>query len=269
MEERAPGGRSLQIGGVLPGFRISIGPGDVGRAGEAFDRFAEARALPAAVRRSVNVALDELLANSLTYGKAREVTVEVGLDAGRLTLTLTDDGQPFDPFGRAVPDTGLSIEERSVGGLGIHLVRQLMDEASYQRRNDRNVIVLSKQLSGRATTSHVKGRLMDITTRAQGDVTLVAIAGNLDSNTSPQAQQAIDAIIAGGGRKVAIDCTSLDYISSAGLRVMLGTAKKLGAAGGGVRLFGLNDSVREVFDISGFSKILAVHPTEAGALSGF
>ena len=110
---------------------------------------------------------------------------------------------------------------------------------------------------------------MDITTRTQADVTLVRVAGNLDSNTSPQAQQALDALLAGGVRKVAIDCTALDYISSAGLRVLLGTVKRLGAAGGGLRLFGLNDTVREVFDISGFSTILAVYPNEAGALTGF
>ncbi len=112
---------------------------------------------------------------------------------------------------------------------------------------------------------------MDITTRTHNDVTLVAFTGNLDSNTSPQAQQALDAILASGARKMAIDCTALDYISSAGLRVLLGTAKRLSGAGGGgaLRLFGLNETVREVFDISGFSTILAVFATEADALKGF
>lgn len=111
---------------------------------------------------------------------------------------------------------------------------------------------------------------MEITTRSQHDVTLVAVAGGLDSNTSPQAQQALDGILSGGGRKLVIDFTALDYISSAGLRVLLGTAKRLsGAGGGGLRIFGLNDTVREVFDISGFSTILPVFATEADALKGF
>ena len=110
---------------------------------------------------------------------------------------------------------------------------------------------------------------MDITTRTRNDVTVVAFAGNLDSNTSPQAQQALDGILAGGGRKMVVDFTALDYISSAGLRVLLGTAKRLGGAGGALRLFGLNETVREVFDISGFATILAVFPTEADALKGF
>lgn len=256
-------------------FRMTIGadPGEVARVNAAFAEFADAHALPAAVRRSVNVVLDELLTNTIAYGLAEreggEVTIDVALAPDRLTVTLTDDGKAFDPFGKAVPDTALSVEDRPIGGLGIHLVRQLMDEVSYERRTDRNVVVLAKRLAGGVTSSHRGGKLMDITTRMQGDVTLVAIAGNLDSNTSPQAQQALDAILASGGKKVAVDCTALDYISSAGLRVLLGTVKKLNATGGGLRLFGLNATVKEVFDISGFSTILSVFPAEAGALSGF
>ncbi len=113
---------------------------------------------------------------------------------------------------------------------------------------------------------------MDIATRTQNDVTLVALAGSLDSNTSPQAQQALDGILASGARKVVVDFTACGYVSSAGLRVLLGAAKRLsgtGAGGGsGLRLFGLNESVREVFDISGFSQILGVFRTEADALRG-
>ena len=105
---------------------------------------------------------------------------------------------------------------------------------------------------------------MDITTRTQHDVTIVAFLGNLDSKTSPQAQEALDGIPVDGGRKLLIDFTTLDYISSAGLRVLLATAKRL--SGAKLRLFGLNETVREVFDISGFSTIFAVFATEADAL---
>jgi len=107
---------------------------------------------------------------------------------------------------------------------------------------------------------------MEISTRTQQDVTIVALAGHLDSNTSPEAQAAIDAILAGGGRKVVIDFSALDYISSAGLRVLLGTAKRLNQERGALRLFGLNETVREVFEISGFATILSVVDTEANAL---
>ncbi|HVD61911.1 MAG TPA: ATP-binding protein [Gemmatimonadaceae bacterium] len=124
----------------------------VGKLNAAFAGFAEAHALPDAVRRSVNVALDELLANKLSHGMAdrdagsAKVEVQVQLDEERLTVTITDDGPGFDPFGQAEPDTTLSVEEREIGGLGIHLVRKLMDEVSYERRDGKNVVVLVKQL---------------------------------------------------------------------------------------------------------------------------
>jgi anti-sigma regulatory factor (Ser/Thr protein kinase) len=103
------------------------------------------------VRRSLNVALDELLANALTHSETGRdpcsVTVEVQLDQERVTVTVTDNGAPFDPFGRDAPDTTLSVEERPIGGLGLHLVGQLMDQVSYQRREGHNVVVLVKQLA--------------------------------------------------------------------------------------------------------------------------
>jgi anti-anti-sigma factor len=106
---------------------------------------------------------------------------------------------------------------------------------------------------------------MQISTRTMNDIHIVAVAGNLDSTTSPEAQKALDAVLV-SAKTVAIDFTELDYISSAGLRVLLGAAKQLRASGGTLRMFGLNQSVREVFEISGFSTILAVYPSEAEAL---
>jgi anti-sigma B factor antagonist len=111
--------------------------------------------------------------------------------------------------------------------------------------------------------------MMEVTTRTQGEVLIAAIAGSLDSMTSPEAQKAMEAIVAQGAKKVAVDCSALDYISSAGLRVLLGLAKQLGAKGGALRTFGLNQTVKEVFEISGFSTIFRVFPTESDALAGF
>ena len=110
---------------------------------------------------------------------------------------------------------------------------------------------------------------MEVTTRAEGDVTIVTIAGSLDSITAPQAKEALDAVLAQGARKVAVDFSTLEYVSSAGLRVLLGLAKQLKARGGTLRTFGLNQSVRELFEISGFATILKVFAGEGEALSEF
>ena len=106
---------------------------------------------------------------------------------------------------------------------------------------------------------------MQISTRTSNDIHIVAITGSLDSTTSPEAQKSLDVVLA-GARKVALDFSGLDYISSAGLRVLLGAAKQLRASSGKLAMFGLNQSVREVFDISGFSSILPIYPSEAEAL---
>ena len=110
--------------------------------------------------------------------------------------------------------------------------------------------------------------MMDIAIRTAADVSIVGLAGHLDTNTSAAAQDALDALLAGGSRKVVVDCTALEYISSAGLRVLLSTVKRLERDGGTLHLFGLNDTVREVFEISGFSMILPVFDTETQALDG-
>ena len=107
---------------------------------------------------------------------------------------------------------------------------------------------------------------MHISTRTNDDIHIVGIAGSLDSGTSPEAQKSLDSVVA-TAKKVALDFSQLDYISSAGLRVLLGAAKQLRAKGGTLGMFGLNQSVREVFDLSGFSPILPVYQSEADALS--
>lgn len=137
---------------MRPGFRMTIGAdrGEIAKLDAAFAGFADAQGLPASVRRSLHVALDELLSNVVAHGFAGreggEVTVEAVLHSDRVCVTFTDDGAPFDPLGAAIPDTALPAEERRIGGLGIHLVRRIMDEVSYHRRADRNVVVLTKRL---------------------------------------------------------------------------------------------------------------------------
>lgn len=259
---------------MAPGFQMTFGvdPGAVARAAERFAEFAEAHALPTPVRRSIQVALDEFVYNPIVYGFAGQMDgvglVRVELERDLVRVTITDNGPPFDPLAFPTPDTALSVEERGIGGLGIHLVRQMMDEISYRRHEGQNVVVLVKRLAAGTGDGQRGERSMNVSTRTQQDVTIISLAGNLDSNTSPQAQQAIDGVLAGGAKKVVVDFTALDYISSAGLRVLLGAAKKLQGSGGALRLFGLNETVREVFEISGFSKILVVRGSEGEAVAG-
>jgi anti-sigma regulatory factor (Ser/Thr protein kinase) len=126
-----------------------------------FQEFAETNAILDSDRQMLSVVLDELLNNVIRYaypeGGDHLIDVDLSLHESRLVLVIEDDGIPFNPFAAATPDTGLALEERKIGGLGIHLVRKTMDECLYQRRANRNVVILVKQLSGFKAAEAAKG----------------------------------------------------------------------------------------------------------------
>lgn len=110
---------------------------------------------------------------------------------------------------------------------------------------------------------------MKFESRTIDQVTVVEMEGNLDTNTSVDAQEQINELINGGAMKFVVHFAAVDFVSSAGLRVLLATAKRLGGSGGSLRICGLNDEVNEVFEISGFSTILDVFPSLDAALQEF
>jgi sigma-B regulation protein RsbU (phosphoserine phosphatase) len=121
---------------------------DMGIIDEQFSAFAEESDLPDAVRQSMSIVLDEMLNNIISYAyqgeKEKEIEVNIELSGNRLVLTIKDAGVPFNPFARETPDISESIEEREIGGLGIHMVRSMIDEYSYQRQINKNVVTLVK-----------------------------------------------------------------------------------------------------------------------------
>ena len=110
--------------------------------------------IPMALSMPINLALEEAVTNVMMYaypgrndGKVLVEYTEVEDEAGkRLIFTVSDTGIPFDPTKKEEVDTTLSAEERAIGGLGIHLVRQLMDEVRYARVEDKNILTLVKKI---------------------------------------------------------------------------------------------------------------------------
>ena len=107
----------------------------------------ERAAAPAAVYLA-NLAIEELATNCIKYGyddaETHIIGVELELSPACLTVTITDDGHPFNPLELPEPDTNLPIEERPIGGLGIHLLRKLSSEMRYERADGKNRVTLIK-----------------------------------------------------------------------------------------------------------------------------
>jgi len=115
------------------------------------DGFSLEAGLDMSMTMSLNLALEEAVVNVMTYAYAPdtqgELTLEAVADKGVVTFILTDTGVPFDPTAKEDADTTLGIEDRPIGGLGIFLVRQLMDTVDYQRVDGQNVLTLTKKLT--------------------------------------------------------------------------------------------------------------------------
>ena len=103
----------------------------------------------------INLALDELFTNIICYGFKDEeehiIKVTITPQNEELCLRIEDDGIPFNPIDFETPDVACSVENCKIGGLGIHIMRKLMDEICYQRCDDKNILTLKKTLANEAS----------------------------------------------------------------------------------------------------------------------
>ena len=108
-------------------------------------------ALPDEERSRLLIILDELFTNVVKYGYAGEpvqghIEVDLSLQGGRLIIEFIDDGMPFDPLQSPPPDLDQPVEERQLGGVGLAIVRALVEEAGYRREGDRNRLTLGRNV---------------------------------------------------------------------------------------------------------------------------
>jgi phosphoserine phosphatase len=228
--------------------------------GEAFGRLG----IDASLRPTVELAIEELFTNMVKYGKPGQPEMRLTLSPipGGVEVTLVDDGaEPFDITRLADADVGLPVGQRRPGGLGIHLVRRMVDAIEYRYREDLRQarITFRKTLrgsSGSGDGSALRGGEADMFEIEIGSDGAVTIAGRLDAAHAAAAQAFLDR----QHGTVTADCRKLEYISSAGLGVLLKTQKRLMAEAGKLRLVGVNRHLRDVFHYSGFDQIFEIEP---------
>ena len=117
----------------------------VGQAIEAFERFGRARDVPRGVAWRVQLALDEILSNVVRHGGVDEgslIDMTFSFDAGVVDVEIVDAAAAFNPLLAPAPDLSSPLVARPVGGVGITIVKGLMDETRYERRNGRNHFVM-------------------------------------------------------------------------------------------------------------------------------
>ena len=127
-------------------LKVETNPSELERISAAVEDIGQRENWPAQFIFRVNLVLEELGLNIMNYGHdegLHEFEITLTSEADVLRIEVTDDGRPFDPLNEAPePDLDASVDDRQVGGLGLHLVRKMVDEMSYRREQHRNHLTL-------------------------------------------------------------------------------------------------------------------------------
>ncbi len=132
-------------------FRIKNKRDEIAVLTEKAKRFFASCKIPEQAAFQIDLSLDELLTNTIGYGyqdtEEHEILVKFVLLNETLTVEILDDGIPFNPLERPEPDLTRGVEERPIGGLGIHLVRKTMDAVDYRREGNYNILTIKKNIT--------------------------------------------------------------------------------------------------------------------------
>jgi serine/threonine-protein kinase RsbW len=123
---------------------------EIERLNKVVRQFGDLHEVPSRALYALNLALDEIVTNVVRYGfdesAGKEIVAQVTARENELTTVVSDPGREFNPLEVAPPDLTAPLAERSLGGLGIHLVRSLMDTIEYHRQNGENVLTMRKRV---------------------------------------------------------------------------------------------------------------------------
>jgi serine/threonine-protein kinase RsbW len=139
---------------ILPGkhvtFELKNNLNELSALSDHLERMGQSLGIPKRSLFEVNLALDELFTNIISYGFSdqSEHTIRVSISAEKncLTVVIEDDGIPFNPLMSPAAELPCNLAECKVGGLGIHLVKNLMDEVLYSRCGNNNVLTIKKKI---------------------------------------------------------------------------------------------------------------------------
>lgn len=258
-----------------PGALIEVegGAGHLDRIRAFLEAFSEREKLEAEAAFALDVCVEELVTNVFAHGARPgtqpRVAVHLERRAGVLRARIEDNCPPYNPLRREEVDVHAPLEERPVGGLGIHLVKRLMHAVTYEFAGGRNIIVLERLLELPVQSAETQARFnLDADEAGAPGALVVRLRGRVDGTVAPLFDARLTALLAREPALVVVDASALDYISSAGLGVFVAAARNLNTRGARLALAGLRRPVRNVFELAGFATFASLHPDVSAALRG-
>lgn len=213
------------------------------------------------------MAVDEACTNVIehAYGGDGKGNIEVTchVSPGKCVISILDTGRPFDPESVPKPDPTMPLDKIEPGGVGLHLMRKLMDEVKFHFSDQGTTLVMVK--TGDSTTPPPKPLTMPVH-KAAGDIWVVTPEGRVDSDHAPVLERTLTQLLEEGHSRIVVDMSRVEYIASRGLKSLIAAWRWADRADGELTLSGLSTRLYSVFDMAGFTQLFNIHPTMGAAL---
>lgn len=257
-------------------FRIHNEASEIGIVRDGLDNLARKYGIPARELTHLQVALDEVVSNVIKYSwndeERHELLVRITVRSDRVDLEIIDDGMQFDPLSAPAPDS-VPIQQRPrPGGLGIHMVKKLVDRLTYERVGGRNHTRFSKmcrfgtEIDG---SDKMSGGSLSIDHVNLGKICVVALSGRIDSTNANELMATLRDLVASGERFILVDLGAVLYLTSAAFRALLVATDEADRNATRIALCSLAGHVRELFEMGGLLEVFAIHDSREEALEQF
>jgi serine/threonine-protein kinase RsbW len=206
---------------------------------------------------AIQVAVDEACTNVIeyAYGDAPgDIHLTCQAKPGECVVTIRNHGRPFEPQNVPPPNLSCDLEERTVGGLGLYFMRELMDEVhfSFDPEEGNQVVMIKK--ANRGNQAEVDRTFSVVTAR-----------GRIDAAAAPDLESQLEAVLAQGNTHIVVDMADVSYISSSGLKVLLATLRQARRQGGQLVLCNLQPKVTSIIEVIGFDQVFLIAQDLAAA----
>lgn len=252
-------------------IRIRNEVSDIGIARDTLDQLARERGIPVRALVQLQVALDEVVSNVIKHswgdGASHELVVRMTVQPDSVDLEIVDDGREFDPTVVTTPALGPDGERPRAGGLGIRMIKRLVDQFTYERVQGRNHTRLRKACEiGTAIRGGDEMNGLRIGQTRAGGVCVVTLAGRIDSTNANDMLAELARLISSGERSILVDLGSVLYLTSAAFRALLIATDQAERQAAKFALCSLAGHVRELFEMGGLLDVFRIHNSREEAL---
>jgi anti-anti-sigma factor len=239
------------------------------------EKFGREAALPATLVSSLTLAVDEVLTNVISYAfpktEQHQIEFRAVRDGDDVIVEIEDDGAAFDPLTVPPPKLDTPLEDRNIGGLGLHLVRKLVDSVAYSRNGDRNQLTLRWRVGEDEVLASggTRSEGLMLSERREGNCWVLDLRGRLGPVGVSLLERMLQVRISQREQRMVLNCRDLTFIGSAGVRALLLAAKRMKTAGGHIAIAGLQAPVAKVLQISGLTPLFMIYRSAEDAIAAF